>query len=168
MEKPLPADSKVKTGEVWAEMGGCEIFPRTDELWRCSLDESPGTDKFSTPRISQIRRRPPAHTNITQNRDKVAKAAAADVHVHLMKERTLQQNFWTPTLKLVLTSTTLPAWIKGVPINTLFELYFPHLISLIWRKKEFGTVSLCLPPSHTGFFPVSNLLLILTLNLNDL
>lgn len=168
MEKRLPADSKVKRGEVWAEMGGCEIFPRTDELWRHSLDESPGTDKFSTPRVSQIRTRPPAHTNITQTRDKVAMAAAADVHVHFMKEGTLQQNFWTPTWKLLLTTTTLQAWIKGVPINIVCELHFPHLIPLIWRKKQLGTVSLCLPPSHTGFFLISNLLLILTLNLNDL
>lgn len=133
-----------------------------------SLDESPGTDKFSTPRVSQIRTRPPAHTNITQTRDKGAMAAAADVHVHLMKEGTLQQNFWTLTWKLLLTSTTLQAWIKGVPINIVCELYFPHLIPLIRRKKQLGTVSLCLSPSHTGFFPISNLLLILTLNLNDL
>lgn len=41
IEKHLLADSKVNRGEVWAETVGCEIFPRTDELWRHTVLMTP-------------------------------------------------------------------------------------------------------------------------------
>lgn len=62
MEKNLPADSKVKRSMSWDG----RLWDFLKNWWDTQSWWLPRRDKFSTPRVSQIWIRPPAHTNITQ------------------------------------------------------------------------------------------------------
>lgn len=73
--------------------------------------------------------------------------------------------FWTDSYELLHTSTTLHSWIKGVLTNIGCDLF--SLTQSLMKTKVFCN-TFPLSSSLTILFLISNLMLISTLNLDDL